>query len=60
MQLLHYCGKKTVEHPDWSGGDTLLALVEEGIRSKQTEWDLGGTEVDWIVTRVRTGYSKVG
>ncbi|ODV42741.1 hypothetical protein AWV79_24275 [Cupriavidus sp. UYMMa02A] len=53
-QLLSYFRRKADEHPEWSCED-LLCRVEKGVASRQTEWELGSPEVEWIIARVREG-----
>ncbi|WP_145987417.1 hypothetical protein [Cupriavidus taiwanensis] len=57
-QLSNYCRRKADEHPDWSQ-EALLNRMEKGIRDKQAVWNLGRSEVDWIVARVRAGEARV-
>lgn len=57
-QLLAYCKRKGAEHPDWEQ-EVLLNRVEQGIRKKQFEWDLASAEVEWIISRVRSGQAPV-
>lgn len=54
-QLVAYCRRKSLEQPTRSPNE-LLGWVERGVRNKQAVWQLGGTEVDWIVAQMRRSY----
>lgn len=53
-QLVAYCQRKSVEHPEWSR-DAVIDRTTKGVDQKiaSGQWDVTNAERDWIIAKLQ-------